>query len=76
MPLFSDADRLRFVNDGQRVTLGLSGGRGLACVVLKAAGDSAYVGPVNPDSEYVPRWVDVYDLFPEVTPELRAARGK
>lgn len=73
MPLFTDSDRLRWVNDGQKVTADIGRGRGLPCVVVKAAGYTALVRSLATSGPYAgwEAWRDVSDLFPEVTPEMR-----
>lgn len=75
MPLFTEADRLRWVSDGQNVTCDVGGGRGLQCVVVHAHGLHAYVRSRAKEGSEWYGWeklVPVDQLFPEVTPELRA----
>lgn len=66
MPLFTDNDRLSWVSDGQRVTLGFDSGRGCRCVVTIAAGNHARVESVKPG--LFSDWVPVWRLFPEIPP--------
>lgn len=68
MAIFTDADRLTFVNEGQKVTLVFVGGAGLPCVVTMAAGDCARVEPEYNTGTYAGRswFVRVSELFPEL----------
>lgn len=67
MPFFEDRHRLRFVNDGQKVSAPSYNGKGgiVRCVVTKACGTSAYVEAIDPEDNYA-RWIEVTELFPEV----------
>ena len=68
MALFSDADRLRWVYTGQKVTADVGKGRGLRCVVVTAAGDMALIRAEDPDGPRgdFQKWYNVSDLFPEL----------
>lgn len=74
MPLFTDADRLKWVSDGQKVTADMGKGRGLDCVVVVAAGYHALVRAVSQVGPYAgwESWRHVDSLFPAITPEMRA----
>lgn len=73
MALFQESDRLRWVSQGQRVTLVLDDGRGLPCVVRKAAGDMAEVEAENKSGTHggLCIWVDVWRLFPAIPAEVQ-----
>lgn len=79
MAFFTDNDRLRWVSEGQRVTLALDDGRGLQCVVVKAAGDSAQIEAASKTGAYADLrlWVDVSQLFPAISEQdLARARAE
>lgn len=69
MALFNDSDRLRFVNDGQKVTCDMGGGRGIGCVVIHAHGYHAYVRSLTTTGDFAgwEKLVPIDRLFPEIT---------
>lgn len=73
MPLFNESDRLRWVSDGQKVTADVGNGCGLPCVVIKACGNTALIRSLSTKGKWVDweKWYDIYNLFPEITSEMR-----
>ena len=72
MARFTDADRLRWVYEGQwvwapdrRTLEARLAGRGIRCQVTKACGTMAYVE--QPKHDFA-GWFDVLDLFPADPP--------
>jgi hypothetical protein len=59
--MLTDADRLRWCYDGQKV-IAPFGSEGIRCVVIKACGNHALVANEELNFE---KWFDVLDLFPD-----------